>query len=127
MLISGNVHLLILGGSKMVQAKTRVSAPDFMPRRRGVLKSKTREQGGAYPSTAVCEGFRGEVTHDGVRAASEYITATGYDPGDDNPTEHTVYTVVCNVNTSLFYNSCVRKKIKPDTGSYLLGMDNHAS
>jgi hypothetical protein len=28
--------------------------------------------------------------------------ATGYDPGDDTTGEHTVYTVVCNVNTSLF-------------------------
>jgi hypothetical protein len=45
MLISGNVHLLLSGGAIMVHAKTRVTAPDFMPRQKGVLKSKTSEQG----------------------------------------------------------------------------------
>jgi hypothetical protein len=36
---------------------------------------------------------------------------------------------MCNVNTSLFDKgaSCVRRFFKPDTGSYLVGMDNHAS
>jgi hypothetical protein len=99
MLISGNVHLLLSGGARMIQAKTRVTAPDFMPRRRGVLN---KGAGAPYPCTAVCEGVRGEVTHEGVPTASECITSTVYDPGDDSPTEHTVYTVVCNVNTSLF-------------------------
>jgi hypothetical protein len=47
----------------------------------------------------VCEGVQGEVTHEGMLTAAECITATGYDPGDDNPTEHTLYTVVSNVNT----------------------------
>jgi hypothetical protein len=40
-----------------------------------------------------------------------------------------VYTVVCNVNTSLFDNGayCVQHLFIPGNGSYLVGMDNHAS
>jgi hypothetical protein len=77
----------------------------------------------------VCEGVRGEVTHEGVPTTSECIMATVYDPGDDNKEKHTVYTVVCNVNTSLFDKgaSCVRRFFKPDIGSYMVGMDKHAS
>jgi hypothetical protein len=39
--------------------------------------------------------------HDDEPTASERVIATGYDPGNEDSTKPTVYTVVCNVNTSL--------------------------
>jgi hypothetical protein len=45
MLISGNVYLLLSSGAKMVQIKTKITARDFMPSQKGVLKSKTRAPG----------------------------------------------------------------------------------
>jgi hypothetical protein len=60
---------------------------------------------------------------------SEDIIVTGYDPGDDPEGEQIVDIIVCNVNISLFHKgaSCVRRLFKPDNGSYLVGMDDHAS
>jgi hypothetical protein len=70
-----------------------------------------------------------QATHGGEPKASERVIATGYDPGNNDSTEPIVYTVVCNVNTSLLAkgSSSVRKFFRPNTGSYLVGMDNHAS
>jgi hypothetical protein len=45
MLISGNVHLLLSSGAKMVQAKKKGIARYIMPIQKGVLKSKTRAPG----------------------------------------------------------------------------------
>jgi hypothetical protein len=101
-------------------SKNKSDCPRFYAKTKWVAKVKNKGAGGPYPRTPVYEG---------VLKASECVTATGYDPKDDNPTEHTLYTVVCNVNASLFDKgaSCIRQFFKPDTGSYLVGMDNHAS
>jgi hypothetical protein len=45
MLISGRAHTQLLKGDRAAQAGTQVTVEDFTPTRRGVLKSKTREQG----------------------------------------------------------------------------------
>jgi hypothetical protein len=77
----------------------------------------------------VCAGSRRQAIHEGEPTASERVIATGYDPENEDSTEHTVYTVVCNVNTSLLAKvaSSVQKFFRPDTLSYLVGMENHAS
>jgi hypothetical protein len=43
--ISGNVHLLLSSGAKMVQAKTNITARDFVPSQKEVLKSRSRSPG----------------------------------------------------------------------------------
>jgi hypothetical protein len=103
--------------------------PRFYTETKGGAKVKNKGAGIPHPRTTVCEGARRQVTHSNEPTASERVIATGYDPGDEDYTEPTVYTVVCNVNTLLLAKgaSSVRKFFRPDTGSYLVGMDNHAS
>jgi hypothetical protein len=103
--------------------------PRSYTRTKGGAKVKNKGAGIPYHRTAVCEGARGQATHEGEPTASERVIATGYDPGNDDSTEPTVYTVVCNVNTSLLAKgaSSIRQFFRPDTGSYLVGMGNHAS
>jgi hypothetical protein len=84
MLISGNVHLLLSSGARMVQAKTKGTARDFTQSQKGVLNSKTRAPGSlTLTSQFVREGVREEVTHEDVPTTSENIMATVYDPGED--------------------------------------------
>jgi hypothetical protein len=45
MMISGKVHLQFLRGARAVQTETQVTVQDFTLERKGVLKSRTREQG----------------------------------------------------------------------------------
>jgi hypothetical protein len=102
--------------------------PRFYTRTNGGAKVKNKGAGIPYPRTTVCEGARMQAIQKGEPTASERVIATRYDPGNDDSPEPTVYTVVCNVNTSLLAKgaSSVRKYFRPDTGSYLVGM-NHAS
>jgi hypothetical protein len=60
----------------------------------GGAKVKNKGAWVPYPRTTVGEGVQGGVTHEGVPTASECVMATGCDPGDDNPAEHTVYTLL---------------------------------
>jgi hypothetical protein len=103
--------------------------PIFYTRTKGGAKVKNKGAGIPYPHTMVCEGARGQATHEGEKTESERVIATGDDPRNEDSTEPTVYTVACNVNTSLLTKgaSSVRKFFRPDTGSYLVGMENHAS
>jgi hypothetical protein len=92
-------------------SKTKIYCPRLYDKTKGGAKVKNKGGRAPYPRTTVCEGVRGGVTHEGVPTASDRITATGYDPGEDSPTEHIVHTVVSNVNTSFFAKgaSCVRR------------------
>jgi hypothetical protein len=102
--------------------------PRFYTRTKGGAKVKNKGARIPNPRTTVIEGARRQVIHDNEPTASKRVIATGYDPGDEDSTKPTVYTVVCNVNTSLLDKgaSSVREFFRPDKGSYLVGMDNHA-
>jgi hypothetical protein len=73
----------------------------FYTKTKGGAKVKNKGVGIPHHCTTVCEGARRQVTHNNEPTASERAIATGYDPGDEDSTEPTVHTVVCNVNTSL--------------------------
>jgi hypothetical protein len=116
-------------GGQSDPRKNKSYCPIFYARTQGGAKLKNKGSGVPYPHTIVCEGAREQATREGVPTASDRVIETGYDPGNDDSTEPTVYTFVCSVNTSLLAKgaSSVRRFFKPDTGSYLVGMDNHAS
>jgi hypothetical protein len=69
----------------------------------------------------VSEGFQEDVTHEDVPTTSEGIMTTGYHPGEDTEEEHTVYTVMRNVNASLFDKGAyyIRRFFKPDNELHL--------
>jgi hypothetical protein len=121
-------HTAFKGGQSGPNRNTSY-CPRFYTRTKGGAKVKNKGAGIPCPRTTVCEVARRQATHEGEPTSSERVIATGYDPGNDDSTKPTVYTVVCNLNTSLLANgaSSVRKFFRPDTGSYLVGMDNHAS
>jgi hypothetical protein len=57
--------------------KNNSYCPRFYAKTKGGAKVKNKGSGAPYPRTAVCEGVRGEVTHEGVPMASECVTVTG--------------------------------------------------
>jgi hypothetical protein len=61
-------------------SKNKSYCPRFYAKTKGGAKVKNKGAGVPYPRTTVCEGVRGEVTHEGVPTASKCITATGYEP-----------------------------------------------
>jgi hypothetical protein len=88
-------------GGQSGPSRNAGSCPRFYTRTKGGAKVKNKGAGIPHPSTTVCEGARRQVTHNNEPTVSERVIATGYDPGDEDSSEPTVHTVVCNVNTSL--------------------------